>query len=119
MLLVFQMFFPTPVISQIESIGGGWAGGGWGEAGAGGKLKAGQTNHLYAKSSAVPSVCGTNCCKEAKTNKRRSLIPHAVLLMHPRAIKYTLVVSQHLEKAVYKSKPGYLLSSIWCFWIVH
>ena len=27
MLLVFQMFFPTPVISQIEFIGGGRVGG--------------------------------------------------------------------------------------------
>ena len=61
MLLVFQMFFPTPVVSRIESIGGGWAGGGWGEAGAGGKPKAGQSNHSDPKSSAVPSVCGTNC----------------------------------------------------------
>ena len=63
MLLVFQTFFSVPVISRIESIGGGWAGGGrgWagggreggGWAGAGGKPKAGQ-------SSAVPSACGTN-----------------------------------------------------------
>ena len=29
-----------PVISRIESIGGGWAGGGWGKAGEGGKPKA-------------------------------------------------------------------------------
>ena len=37
MLLVFQTVVSVPVISRIESIGGG---GGWGEAGAGGKLKA-------------------------------------------------------------------------------
>ena len=30
-----------PVISRIESIGGGQAKGGWGEVGEGGKLKAG------------------------------------------------------------------------------
>ena len=41
MLLVFQKVFSVPVISWIESIGGGRAGGGWGEAGVGGKLKAG------------------------------------------------------------------------------
>ena len=32
MLLVFQMFFPTPVISRIEFIGGGRVGGGGGRA---------------------------------------------------------------------------------------
>ena len=50
---------------------------------------------------------------------RSSLVPHAVLLMHPRTMKYTLVVSQHRQKAVCKSRPGNLLSSAWCFWIVH
>ena len=40
MLLVFQTFFSVPVISRIESIGGGRAGGS-GEARAGGKPKAG------------------------------------------------------------------------------
>ena len=39
------------VISQIDSIGvGGW------EAGAGGKLKAGQSKHSNTNGSAVPSV---------------------------------------------------------------
>ena len=58
MLLVFQMFFQTPVISRIEFIGGGRAGGrGWGEAGRVGS----QSNHSDSKSSGVPSVCGTNC----------------------------------------------------------
>ena len=33
MLLVFQMFFPTPVISRIKFIGIGRVGGWWGEAG--------------------------------------------------------------------------------------
>ena len=53
MLLIFQIVFSVPVISQIESIGDGWAGGdgwsegdgwvegGWGEVGAVKKLKAG------------------------------------------------------------------------------
>ena len=34
-------------------------------------------------------------------------------------MKCTLVVSQHQQKAVCKSRPGNLLSSAWCFWIVH
>ena len=41
MLLVFQMAFSVPVISRIESIGGGRAGGRWGGAGEGGKPKVG------------------------------------------------------------------------------
>ena len=40
MLQVFWIVFSVPVISCIESIGGGWAGGGWGEAGEGGKPEA-------------------------------------------------------------------------------
>ena len=60
MLLVFQMFFPTPVISRIESIGGGWdgvgGGGGGGEVGVGGKPKTGKSNHSDSKSSVVPSA---------------------------------------------------------------
>ena len=50
---------------------------------------------------------------------RSSLVPHAVLLTHPRTMKFPLVVSQHRQKAVYKSRPGNLLSSAWCFWILH
>ena len=57
--------------------------------------------------------------REAQTAVRSSLVPHAVLLTHPRTMKCTLVVSQHWQKAVCKSRPGNLLSSTWCFWIVH
>ena len=57
--------------------------------------------------------------REAQTAVRSSLVPHAVLLTHPRTTKCTLVVSQHRQKAVCKSRPGNLLSSAWCFWIVH
>ena len=57
--------------------------------------------------------------REAQTAVRSSLVPHAVLLMHSRTMKCTLVVSQHRQKAVCKSRPGNLLSSAWCFWIVH
>ena len=43
MLLVFEMIFSVPVISQIESIGGRWLGGGGmggvGSWGAEGRLK--------------------------------------------------------------------------------
>ena len=59
--------------------------------------------------------------REAQTAVRSSLVPHghAVLLTHPRTTKCTLVVSQHRQKAVCKSRPGNLLSSARCFWIVH
>ena len=57
--------------------------------------------------------------REAQIAVRSSLVPHAVLLTHPRTMKCTLVVSQHRQKAVCKSRPGNLLSSAWCFWIVH
>ena len=57
--------------------------------------------------------------REAQTAVRSSLVPHAVPLTHPRTMKCTLVVSQHRQKAVCKSRPGNLLSSAWCFWIVH
>ena len=48
-----------------------------------------------------------------------SLVPHPVLLTHPWTMKCTLVVSKHRQKALCKSRPGNLLSSAWCFWIVH
>ena len=57
--------------------------------------------------------------REAQTAVRSSLVPHAVLLTHPRTMKCTLVVSQHQQKIVCKSRPGNLLSGTWCFWIVH
>ena len=57
--------------------------------------------------------------REAQTAVRSSLVSHSVLLTHPRTMKCTLVVSQHRQKAVCKSRPGNLLSSAWCFWIVH
>ena len=57
--------------------------------------------------------------REAQTAVRSNLVPHAVLLTHPRTMKCTLVVSQHRQKAICKSRPGNLLSGTWCFWIVH
>ena len=50
---------------------------------------------------------------------RSNLVPHAVLLTRPRTMKCTLVVSQHRQKAVCKSRLGHLWSSNWCFQIVH
>ena len=37
----FLEFFSAPVITQIESIGGGQAGGGWGEARTDGEVRTG------------------------------------------------------------------------------
>ena len=84
-----------PVISRIESIGGGRVGGGWGEAGEGGKPKAGQSNHLDSSSSAVPFSMGPELVQStgwAETADRSSLVPHAVLLMPLRAKKCFIVV---------------------------
>ena len=39
MLLIFEIVFSVPVISQIESIGDGWTGEEWGGWGAEGKIK--------------------------------------------------------------------------------
>ena len=94
MLLVFEIVFSAPVISRIESIGGGRAGGGWDGWEAEGRLK----HPLELKE----QYCAFSMChklmqstREAKTMVRSYLVPHAVLLMHPRSMKYTLVVRQH------------------------
>ena len=98
MLLVFQTFFSVPVISRIDSIGGGRAGGGWGGGGGGWEAEGGLKQPLRLKE---------QCCafslwhkliqstKEAKTGVRSSMVPHTVLLMPLRTMKCTLVVSQH------------------------
>ena len=90
-------------------------GGGWGAEGG--------VKHPFGLKG---QCCAFNKCdeliqstREAQTAVRSSLVPHAVLLTHPRTMKCTLVVSQHRQKAVYKSRPGNLLFSAWCFWIVH
>ena len=77
-----------PVISRIESIGGGRAGGGWE---AEGRLKQpfGLKQQCCALSMGHRPVEST---REAKTAVRSSLAPHAVLLKPPRAMKCTLVV---------------------------
>ena len=90
MLLVFWIVFSVPVISQIESIGGGWAGGG-GRWEAEGRLKQpfGLKQQCCALSMGHRPVEST---REAKTAVRSSLVPHVVLLMPSRAMKFTLVV---------------------------
>ena len=95
--------------------GGVGGGGGWGAVG-GVKHPFGLTGQCCAFSKCHELIQST---REAQTAVRSSLVPHAVLLTHPRTMKCTLVVSQHRQKAVCKSRPGNLLSSAWCFWIVH
>ena len=90
-------------------------GGGWGAVG-GVKHPFGLKGQCCAFSKCHELIQST---REAQTAVRSSLVPHAVLLTHPRTMKCTLVVSQHRQKAVCKSRPGNLLSSGWCFWIVH
>ena len=99
MLLVFWIVFSVPVISRIESIGGGWVGGGWGGwegggvGGGGGWGAVGGLKHpfglkgqCYAFSMRHRLVEST---REAKTAVRSSLVPHTVLSM---PMKCTLVV---------------------------
>ena len=90
-------------------------GGGWGAVG-GVKHPFGLKGQCCAFSKCHELIQST---REAQAAVRSSLVPHAVLLTHPRTMKCTLVVSQHRQKAVCKSRPGNLLSSAWCFWIVH
>ena len=90
-------------------------GGGWGAEG-GAKHPFGLKGQRCAFSKCHELIQST---REAQTAVSSSLVPHAVLLTHPRTMKCTLVVSQHQQKAVCKSRPVNLLSSAWCFWIVH
>ena len=96
--------------------GGGVGGGGGWEAEGGVKHPFGLKGQCCAFSKWHERIQST---REAQTAVRSSLVPHAVLLTHPRTMKCTLVVSQHRQKAVCKSRPGNLLSGTWCFWIVH
>ena len=49
MLLVFWIVFSVPVISRIDSIGGGRAGGGWGGGGGGWEAEGGLKQPLRLK----------------------------------------------------------------------
>ena len=84
-----------PVISRIESIGGGRAGGGWGEGGGGWEAEGGLKQPFGLKQQCCALSMGhrlVESTREAKTAVRNSLVPHAVLLMPSRAMKCTLVV---------------------------
>ena len=117
-MLVFEtVFFSSCNITDWFYRGGRGGGGGWGAAG-GAKHPFGPKGQWCAFSECHELIQST---REAQTAVRSSLVPHAVLLTHPmaRTMKCTLVVSQHRQKAVCKSRPGNLSSSAWCFWIVH
>ena len=89
-------------MSRIDSIGGGQVGGGWGGWGAEGGVKHpfGLKGQCCAFSKCHELIKST---REAQTAVRSSLVPHAVLLMHPRTMKCTLVVSQHRQKPSVKA----------------
>ena len=99
---------------------GGWEGGWGGRWGRVGSRRWGKHPFGLKGQSCAFSKCHEliQSTREAQTAVRGSLVLHAVLLTHPRTMKCTLVVSQHRQKAVCKSRPGNLLSSAWCFWIV-
>ena len=108
MLLVLGTVFSVPVISQIESIGGGMGGGGgWGAEG-GVKHPFGLNEQCSAFRKLRGLIQSTG---EVQAAVRSSFVPNAVLLTRPRTMKCTLMVSQHRYKAVCKSRPGNLLSS--------
>ena len=100
MPLVFEVIFLMAIILQIEStVSAG--GGGWGSVDG---LK--QTfKHKQQARSAI----------------RISLATHTVIIDAPQTqtIKCTLMVLQHCKKVLCKSRPGHLVSSAWCLWIVH
>ena len=84
-----------PVISRIESIGGGWAGGGWGGGGGGWEAEGGLKQPFGLKQQCRALSMGhrlVESTREVKTAVRSSLVPHAVLLTPSRAMKCTPVV---------------------------
>ena len=51
---------------------------------------------------------------------RSSLVPHACSPINvPQDHDMHLHGSTASEKAICKSRPGHLLPSTWCFWVVH
>ena len=93
-----------PVISRIESIGGGRAGGrdrgraggkGPGGGGGGWEAEGGPKQPFGPKQQCCALSMGhrlVESTREAKTAVRSSLVHHAVLLMPSRAMKCTLMV---------------------------
>ena len=99
-------------------MGGEWVGGGggWGAEGVV-KQPIGLKEQCFAFSNSHELIQSK---REDETAARTlSLVPYAVLLMPLRAKKCILVVHQHRQKAVCKSRLGYQWSSNWCFLIVH
>ena len=117
MPLVFEVDFSTSVITRIESIGGGWVGGEGGERrwGAVGGLK----QALKQKWQCCAISRSPRLAQLTRSAVRISLAPHAGPSEATHAMKCTLLVLQCCKKAVYKSRPGHLVSSAWCLWIVH
>ena len=95
MLLVFWTIFSVPVISRIESIGGGQVrGGGWGGGGEW-EAEGGLKQPFGLKQQCCALQHGTRTGQStgwAKTAVRSSLVPHAALLMSPRTENCILVV---------------------------
>ena len=90
MLLVFEMDFSAPVISRIESIGGGWVGGsrvggGGGWVGSYRQVKA----PIWTQRAMLCLQYVMQSTREAQTDEKSSLVPHAV---PTRTIKCALVV---------------------------
>ena len=83
-----------PIISQIESIGGGQAGGDGG--GGGGWEDKGRLKQPFGlKQQCCDFIMGPELVQSTgltKTAVRSGLVPHSVLLMHLRAEKCILVV---------------------------
>ena len=90
MLLVFWIVSSVPVISRIDSMGGGWGGGGGGWEAEGGLKQPLRLKEQWCAFSLWHKLIQS--AKEAKTGVRSSLVPHAVPLMPSRAMKCTLVV---------------------------
>ena len=124
MLLVFWIIFSLPVISRIESIGGGRAVGGGGRRGLVGGWVGSQRQANVAILTQAAVLClqygtrtGTihrvnqNWCEEQLGTPCSPINAPQDREMHPRGLTASV-------KAVCESKPGHLSSSTWCFWVV-
>ena len=117
MLLVFGTVFSVPVISRIEFIGSGWVGGvcgeWWGQVGSRRWGKA----PIWTQRAVLclQKVTWTDTIHNGGPDYHTPCSPINVPQdheMHPWGFTAS-------GKAICKSRPGNLLSSAWCFWIVH